>query len=554
MTRLGILLASLLLQSTVSQDTRASLEGIVVHDTTGKPVAKASVELTVVEGPRVVSRITTSGADGRFSFKELPAAEGYQLVVTGEGLWPTAYGQRRSYGPWTPINLTAGQRLTDVRINAHAINQLSGKVVDAEGMPQSGASVFAMRPTYVDGRREIQRAANTVTNLRGEYRFTNLPPGRYYIRVSPRNDAAADDLLTNPALHDRRSALNGSSDAKEVEGYPVVYHPGVPIEEAKAIPLGDGQVVEGIDIRVARTRTTRVRGSVTDSTTGRKIGPAEVQLLPVASSPDSNWVRYFRSKDGSFDMRAVLPGKYFLIATVDGERPLAGRIAVEIRNGGTQTHDLTVSPVIDIAGRLVLENPAAISPNFSLAAVKIVSNFPQPIDGTLSRARSNPPLSLGLVKEDGTFTLPRVVPWDYRLVVSGIPVAYIKEARYGNSEALSNGLRIDGTAPQPLEIVLAADGGGLNGRILEGKASRVLIVPEQRHRQDLYFAVSASSTGRFQFANIPPGRYKVFAWQNPAEGAWTDPDYLERFESQGTAVEIPSDGSEYVEIREIPLG
>jgi hypothetical protein len=552
MTRLGILFASLLLHSMVAQDTRASIEGVVVHDATGQPVAMAAVELTVVEGPKVVSRVATSGADGRFSFKDLPPAEGYQIVVTGAGLWPTAYGQRRSYGPWTPITLTAGQHLTDVRIAAHAITQLSGKVVDSGGMPQSGASVFAMRPTYVDGRREIQRAANTVTNLRGEYRFTNLPPGRYYIRVSPRNESAAAPLLTNPALHDRQAAVSGSSDAKEVEGYPVVYHPGTPIEAAKAIPLGDGQVLAGIDIKVAKSRTTRVRGTVTNSETGKKIGPAQVQLLPAGSSPDSNWARSFRSKDGSFDLRAVLPGKYFLTATVDGERQLAGRAAVEIRNGNTQSHDVAVSPAIDIAGRLVLESQTATIPNFSLAAVKIVSNFPQPIDGTLSRARNTPPLSLALVKPDGTFTLPGVVPWDYRVVVSGIPGAYVKAARYGSMDALANGLRIEGNGSQALEIVLATDGGGLDGRILDGTRNRVVLVPEQRHRHELYLAVSSSNTGRFQLTNIPPGRYKIFAWENPAEGAWTDPDYLERYESQGTPVDIQSESSEYIEIREIP--
>jgi hypothetical protein len=80
----------------------------------------------------------------------------------------------------------------------------------------------------------------------------------------------------------------------------------------------------------------------------------------------------------------------------------------------------------------------------------------------------------------------------------------------------------------------------------------VVLVPEARDRRDLYFTVSSSNTGRFQLTNIPPGRYKIFAWQNPAEGAWTDPDYLERYESRGTPVDIQSESSEYIEIHEIP--
>ena len=556
MTRLSILFAMLLHalpHPMVPQDGRASIEGIVVQDTTGKPVAMASVELTVVEGPKVISRTTTSGDDGSFSFKDLPAGEGYQIVVTGTGLWPTAYGQRRSYGPWTPITLSAGQHFTDVRIAARAITQLSGKIVDSMGRPQIGASVLAMRATYVEGRREIQRSSNTVTNLRGEYNFQNLPPGWYYVRVSPRNEPLADTLFTNPALHDRRAAAGSANNVKEVEGYPILYYPGGPIESAKAIPLGDGEVIEGIDITVTKSSTARVRGAVIHSGTGKKIGAAQVTLLPIGSSPDSNWGRFFNAKDGSFDLRAVLPGKYVLNAIVEqGERTLAGRVAVEIRNGEAKTFDVRVAPVSDIAGRFVLEGQGGTAPDFSAVSVSLLSNTPQPVDGTLSRARSKLPSSLAAVKPDGSFTLPGVVPWDYRVVVSEISGAYVKAVRYADKEVLVDGLRLEGVGSLPMEIVLATDGGRLDGRILEGKKSRVVVVPEQRHRHDLYLAVTSSDTGRFQLTNIPPGRYKVFAWQNPVEGAWTDPDYLERYEDRGAVVDISSEDAEYVEIREIP--
>jgi hypothetical protein len=553
MTRLSILFATLLFQAVASQNTRGSIEGIVVQDLTGKPVAMATVELTIVEGPRVVSRTATSGEDGRFSFANLPPGEGYQLVVSGPGLWQTAYGQKRSYGPWTPISLTPGQRLTDLRIAARAITQIAGKVQDSLGKPQIGANVLAMRPTYVDGRREIQRSATTVTNMRGEYQFTNLAPGRYYIRVSPRNESSVDALFTNPALHDRSPTRGGRSPVKETEGYPTVYYPGVPVESAKMIPLGDGQVIEGLDITVTKSATSRVRGTVTNNATGKKTGLAQVFLVPLGSSPDSNWVRYFDSKDGNFDLRAVLPGKYFLNAViVAADRPLAGRTAVEIRNGETQSFDVRVSPGTELAGRIVLEDRNATAPDFSNLTVSVVSDSLEPVDGTLSRTRNKLPSSFTPVKADGTFILPEVLPWDYRVKVAGIRGAYVKAVRYGSTDVLASGLRVDGSNSQSMEIVLATDGGNLNGRILDATVSRVVLVPEARHRRDLYFAVSSSDTGRFQFTNIPTGRYKIFAWNNPAEDAWTDPDYLERFESRGTPVDILSESSEYTEIREIP--
>ena len=51
--------------------------------------------------------------------------------------------------------------------------------------------------------------------------------------------------------------------------------------------------------------------------------------------------------------------------------------------------------------------------------------------------------------------------------------------------------------------------------------------------------------------DLPPGRYKVFAWKNPPEGAWMDRDFVDFYEKRGIAVEIASGASEYVEVNAI---
>ena len=173
MMRLAIFLGALLLQ----QAPRASIEGAVVY-LSGEPATGAEVELTGVEGGRVISRTVKASASGTFSFQGLPPGNGYQIVARGPSFRPTAFGQGSIRDPWTPIDLSQGQRLTDVRITVQGITQIGGRVLERTGKVVAGASVLNLKPVYIEDRRELQIAAATVSNISGEYRFSGLPSGR----------------------------------------------------------------------------------------------------------------------------------------------------------------------------------------------------------------------------------------------------------------------------------------------------------------------------------------------------------------------------------------
>ena len=312
-----------------------------------------------------------------------------------------------------------------------------------------------MKPVYVDGRRQLQRAAATVTNLQGEYRFFSLPSGPYYIRVSRLNDAAIEPLFNNPALYDRTAPTQRRSTvSREPEGYRTVYHPGVSMESAKAVVVGDGQILNDIDVTVTKAPTSRVRGTVIEDSTSRRVVSAQVSLVPVGSSPDSNWSRFLESIDGAFDFRAVLAGEYYLSAVVRGpERVLARRMLVNIRRGEPAAFDVRVTPVGTISGRITVEGLNTSVPNLSSLSVRLSSDLQGPLD----REQSQPPLILPSftteVRADGAFTLARVLPGDYRVDVFPFHGGYIKSVRLGNAEALDEGLHVDGSS-NTLEIVL----------------------------------------------------------------------------------------------------
>jgi len=555
MVRLGMLLASMLLW----QSQRASIEGTVRNSSTNAPLATVSVELTWVEGERVVSRTATTAENGQFSFRDLPPAAGYELVVRGTGLRTTAYGQRDSREPWRPITLAPGEHRTDISINVQTLTQIAGKVLDGAGKPLAGAVIVALKPVYVKGRRELNRAGTTATGLQGEYRLYGLPAGVYYLRVSPQNETSIQQLFTNPGLADRLATNAGRTTAsKEPEGFPSVFYPGVAIDAATPIVLGDGQLHSGMNITVKRIRTSRVRGTVLEDSTARRISaPAEIALFPVGSSPDSNWSRFFSSRDGSFDFRAVQPGKYFLNATVSGtERVLAGRRVVDIREADSTTLDVRVSPAADIVGRFNVEGGPGAPAEFPSISLILTPSWSGPTDATLARAPITPPSFSARVMADGTFKLGNVIPWDYQLIVPHLPGTYLKAAHYGTADVLENPLHVEGHQEQPLEIVLGTDYGSLDGRVLSANpqnaaAAWVVLVPESLQRRDLYVATLSTESGRFRMPDLRPGRYRAFAWKTPPDGAWMDPDFVNLYEKRGVAVEIAGGASEYVEVTAI---
>src|SRR6185295_4854975 len=70
------------------------------------------------------------------------------------------------------------------------------------------------------------------------------------------------------------------------------------------------------------------------------------------------------------------------------------------------------------------------------------------------------------VQADGTFTLQQVGRDDYRLTVNGVGRnAYVKMARYGSTDVMSDGLRLDRAPTGTLDILVSTGTGSLDGSV-----------------------------------------------------------------------------------------
>jgi hypothetical protein len=117
---------------------------------------------------------------------------------------------------------------------------------------------------------------------------------------------------------------------------------------------------------------------------------------------------------------------------------------------------------------------------------------------------------------------------------------------------LLEGLHLDKQPEGELEIVMATETATINGTVTtEGRDpvanGIVTLIPENRSRSDLYKSIGTGSEGRFTFRNVPPGDYKLFAWDDIERGAWMDQAYLRDYEARGTSVHVGA-GAESVSL------
>jgi hypothetical protein len=82
----------------------------------------------------------------------------------------------------------------------------------------------------------------------------------------------------------------------------------------------------------------------------------------------------------------------------------------------------------------------------------------------------------------------------------------------------------------------------------------VLIPDQNRDRIDLYRSGTSDRNGHFAIKGIPPGSYKVFAWESLEPNAYFDSDVMKRFETYGTPARAGEGDHLKIDVKVIPAG
>ena len=560
------------------QDPRPAIEGVVVKAGTSDPLPNVQVTLiraVASESPAqdAAARTTSSTAEaitdrnGKFTFRNVEPGS-YRIAAARNGYARQEYGQRVFGGQGRLLAVTAGQGVEAITISLTPAGTVTGVVRDPSGEAIAGLQIQLLRQVYnAFGQRTLVTEGTDRSDDRGEYRVFWVTPGRYYLVVIPSASARVAIAPASPnEIPDNR--------------FPPTYYPGtIDFSQASLIDVRPGEELNGVDLSVTRQDLFRVAGRVMDATTGQPPRAASVTLVrrgsvatPVAlfgpSSP-------YNPADGTFELRDVAPGTYWVRATVTAasadsvltanaagrtladiftESVMAGRrvaqVAADVAGADVNGLVVTVGAGASIRGRLRVEGqaPAGVG---NLDGLQVTLR--PATTGTTSNR--HPP-----VTADGTFRLDNVSPGDYSITVQPMPPGYyLKAARLDQMDALEQPLVISGTVSGTLDVLLSRAAGRVDGTVVDGRGQgvpgvqAVLVPPPRlRWRSDLFRVATTDSTGRFSLAAIPPGDYSLFSWEALESFAYFDEDVLSQSAAAGASVRVAESSTATVQVKIIP--
>jgi hypothetical protein len=97
----------------------------------------------------------------------------------------------------------------------------------------------------------------------------------------------------------------------------------------------------------------------------------------------------------------------------------------------------------------------------------------------------------------------------------------------------------------------------IDGSVLDDRGQPIsgilaVMVPDRnREHTELFKTATTDQTGHYSIRGIPPGDYKLFAWETLESFGYFDPELLKKSDSQGKAIHISESSKLNQDIRSI---
>ncbi len=133
---------------------------------------------------------TVSDRDGRFTFRDVQLADtpcGRRATVISGSLLV------ERFEPSAFIDVAVrGKDMQEAPISMVQGAIVGGRISDATGEVSANVTVQAFSVGYANGYAQLESSVSTTTDEHGEYRLLWIPPGDYYVGVTPRAGTLRD--------------------------------------------------------------------------------------------------------------------------------------------------------------------------------------------------------------------------------------------------------------------------------------------------------------------------------------------------------------------------
>jgi hypothetical protein len=508
------------LQSTASTAPVYPLDGIVLNSVTGEPVRAALVQ---INAGGQMSALT--GADGKFHFEGIPQGQMYVSVRK-----PGYFNQDQfsSGGRMNnPVQVGPGMGPAVLKLVPEGL--IFGRITNADGAPVENMQVRIVYTSIENGEKRWQQRG-TQTNDDGEYRLSELQAGTYYVKAGPGGG-------TGPPLAQPQTRR---------EGYTVTYYPAAfDLASATAIAIQPGKQMRA-DMALRSAPSYRVSGTIIGSPLG-----AGMTLGFINGEGETTGSGFrINPKTGAFDALSIPAGSYVLRAfaqAANGLPQFVGRVPVEV-NSDLAGVNVAVGPTATIPVVVKFEltqNLRSGSPPGNAAPVNIqlVSTT-----GILSLQRGQ--ATMEGPPENRSFAVRNLDPGTYKVQVRPNGHWYVESARCGLTNLLTQDLTVSsGGLGEPIEVVLRDDFATLEGTVSAGgQPSPGIVLPIPENSPTATTALVVNPTGQFPKRELPPGEYRVFAFDSSNGLEYANPDAMRRYLPGAQFIRLAANGQATVNL------
>jgi protocatechuate 3,4-dioxygenase beta subunit len=491
-----------------------SIAGTVVDSKSGAPVKNSTVTLVNRGGSFGGGYMRPSPAYDSPSSREADDHGRFSIPNVEPGFYRITAQARGHVSPAPDFtnaeDLTVvgdGQRLTDVVVKIEPQAVITGKVVDEDGEPLAHARVSALRNMENGEARQWRVEGGNDTDDRGEYRIANLQPGSYLVRATYRSRALGpvfDQAL--PEQPDMTYRTRFYPDAAEARS-------------AKLVNVAAGAELPGIDMKMQRVPTVRLRGKLAGDEPG---GKSVLRLVPKKAPDGFPPVEHtaIRGPEGAFEFSGVRPGAYYLIARDSS----SSRYAVQsIEVGDKHIAGLTVDREGHREIRATFKLEGARGPIY-FSLVPTIAGLPQ--------------VSQNVMEGDTALTLSNVAPIPYKIGDNLGPDYYWKSIVHGGQPI--TGRIIDFGTEGLLEITVSSGAAQVDGSVvdLHGKPvpNALVALAPAGGTSTAVRTGTADAQGRFYIGSVAPGDYRLAAWVAIPPGQIEDAEFVRN--SAGTSAPL----------------